>query len=403
MNPSTQDLNTCRSSYQEGSFERRARHKGRSDVWVYRWRERDIKGKNVQKRKVIGTVDRLPTLADAKKATENLRAEINARQENLGKMTVSEAWGHFQEHELRNPVINRSETTIVGYRDYFQNCIIPDLGRLYLAEIKAVKIEAWLARLTQHDGKTPLAPGTKAKIRNHLSALFAHLIRWELYDKTNPITSVRQSAKRQKTPEILDLKEIAGTLLNIGPEVIRVMMAVAAGSALRRSEVRGLKWKDLDFENLWFNLERGMVRKIETHMKTETSRKGIPMLPELASLLTEWRKHTSYPRDDDWVFASPFTEGKRPYWAESALTDHIRPAALKAGVNKHFGWHTLRHSLGTLLNASGENIKTIQELLRHANSRITLEFYVQSDKETKRKALANMSGIFVVPQLKKAS
>ncbi len=137
------------------------------------------------------------------------------------------------------------------------------------------------ARWKEGDGT-----GHQGQTRNHLSALFSHCIRWELYDKSNPITSVRQSAKRQKTPEILDLKEIAGTLLNIGSEVIRVMMAVAAGSALRRSEVRGLKWKDLDFENLWFNLERGMVRKIEwtSPLISVKRAKATPKRRRLASL-----------------------------------------------------------------------------------------------------------------------
>jgi hypothetical protein len=60
-------------------------------------------------------------------------------------------------------------------------------------------------------------------------------------------------------------------------------------------------------------------------------------------------------------------------------------------------------SIGTLLNSNGESIKTIQELLRHANTQITLEIYVQGDQETKRNALKGMSEIFVVPSLKKAS
>jgi integrase len=98
-----------------------------------------------------------------------------------------------------------------------------------------------------------------------------------------------------------------------------------------------------------------------------------------------------------------FSMMSRPYyWPDAALKRQVRPAALRAGINKHIGWHTFRHSIGTLLNASGESIKTIQELLRHANSRVTLEFYVQGDVEAKRKALKNVSGIFVVPPLKRA-
>lgn len=47
------------------------------------------------------------------------------------------------------------------------------------------------------------------------------------------------------------------------------------------------------------------------------------------------------------------------------------------GINKNIGWHTFRHTFGTLLKANGEDVKTVQDLLRHANSRITLEVYTQ--------------------------
>jgi integrase len=133
------------------------------------------------------------------------------------------------------------------------------------------------------------------------------------------------------------------------------MVVLAATSALRRSELRGLKWHDLDFDRLWFNLRRGLVRKDETKLKTKASRKGVPMTPELAEVLAHWRKHTPYPDDSNWVFASPFTNGERPYWPESALTDHVRPAATKAGITKHVGWHTFRHTLGSHMGQVGEN------------------------------------------------
>ena len=101
------------------------------------------------------------------------------------------------------------------------------------------------------------------------------------------------------------------------------------------------------------------------------------MSPELAELLEDWRTQTPYPLDQDWVFASPFTQGQRPYWPESVLKDHVRPAAKKAGITKHVGWHTFRHSVGSHLGQAGENVKVVQELLRHASSRITQD--VSSD------------------------
>lgn len=99
-----------------------------------------------------------------------------------------------------------------------------------------------------------------------------------------------------------------------------------------------------------------------------------------------------YPGDDNWVFASPFTEGERPYWPQSAMKDYLRPAAKKAKISKHVNWH----SFGTIMKANGEDVKTIQELLRHANPQITLETYVHGNTDAKRNALSNVTGLFVV-------
>jgi integrase len=64
----------------------------------------------------------------------------------------------------------------------------------------------------------------------------------------------------------------------------------------------------------------------------------------------------------------------------------IRPAVKRAGITKRVGWHTLRHSYATLLKANGEDVKVVQESLRHANSRITLEVYTQATTPAKRQA-----------------
>src|SRR5450756_911698 len=64
----------------------------------------------------------------------------------------------------------------------------------------------------------------------------------------------------------------------------------------------------------------------------------------------------------------------------------VRPAAARAGIQKHIGWHTFRHSFSTMLMANGENVKVVQELMRHANCRCTLEIYSQARLQAKRDA-----------------
>jgi integrase len=380
-----------RTSYQEGYIERVQRSKG-PEQWVYRWWEAPAPGASrIHRSKVIGSVKRFPTAAKAKQAVENFRSEINAAEEKaIAIITVGEAWAHFQANELRDPDVDRSPTTIQSYLDYFKYRILPKWKDVPLDDVKSVAVEKWLRSLD-------LAPASKAKIRNHMSALFSHCIRHELYSKLNPIASVRQSAVRQCDPDILTLDEMRSIINNIKPAAIKMMVAVAAASALRRSELRGLKWEDLDLEKCWFNLQRGYVSKSETKMKTKASRKGMEMLPALAAALLIWRENTPYNQDGDWVFASPFTNGKRPYWPDSALKDHIKPAVAAAGITKRVTWHTFRHSLASLLGQQGEGVKTVPELLRHATSRITLDVYQQGSTEAKRLALNRVAGIFAIP------
>jgi integrase len=122
-------------------------------------------------------------------------------------------------------------------------------------------------------------------------------------------------------------------------------------------------------------------------MKTEASRKGIPMMLELAEAFQRWRRETLYNQDSDWVFASPYTNGDRPYYGESAMSDHILPAVRKAGCAKRVGWHTFRRSFACLMGDRQEDIKVVQELMRHSSSTLTRDIYQQGAVAAKRLAL----------------
>ncbi len=286
-----------------------------------------------------------------------------------------------------------------------------------LDEVKTVQVEKWLRSL-------PHANGTRAKFRNVMCLLFNHAIRWELFDK-NPISGpskgsgVRQSSLRRRDPDILTLEEMGAIIPYIGNEAIKVMVLIAASTGMRRSEICGLQWRDLEFDKLWFGLKRGVVHNVGipskdrkvgqkktrptiTKLKTAASRKGVPMIEDLAALLHAWRGQTPYPADDDWVFASPNEQGQWPYNPSAAMRCWVQSAALKLGIKKRIGWHTFRHSVASHLSQSGENVKVVQELLRHASSRITQDVYQQADQSAKREALKRFSGLFVLPCTKSA-
>jgi len=130
---------------------------------------------------------------------------------------------HYRQHEMPD-VFNKTKpepggtdenrksyATQLTYEGYLKKWILPRWRSHRLTEIKAVEVEKWLRGLCFPKTQVPLARGSKAKIRNLMSAMYSHAIRWEWADK-NPISSVRQSAKREHAPDVLTAEEIMAIL-----------------------------------------------------------------------------------------------------------------------------------------------------------------------------------------------
>jgi integrase len=389
-----------RKRYQSGTLQKVPRANG-PDVWVYRWRQLMPDGRRVQRKQTIGTVKKYKTESDAKKAAESLRLQANAEvpltRPDEGPITFGGLWGHFQKYELDARLDARSPTTIECYQNNLRLYVLPKWKDTPVVELKAVSVEQWLGTLQRNDGG-PLAPGTKVKLRNQMRVIFDHALRHEQIDPQvpNPFKLVRQGGQRLRTPDTLTIDEIKAILSHIDSHLVRTAIFVAAETGLRRSELRGLKWSDVMFGQLWIKVERGVVDKLLTRGKTEESRRGVPMTEALASILTKWREASLYGGAGDWVFASAQTGGKTSYWLGEAVRQHIRPAVEAAKINKRVGWHTMRHSLGTILADSGESMKTTQGLLRHKQIATTANIYTRDNEDSKRSAQGKMKGMYLV-------
>jgi integrase len=166
------------------------------------------------------------------------------------------------------------------------------------------------------------------------------------------------------------------------------LVLLAASTGLRQSELFGLKWGDINFPQGTMNVTRSIVYGVVGPCKTEASQKPVPVHPVLSDALMQWKKRATYTRPNDWVFASKRYRGRRPYWGQAILRRYIRPAALRAGIEKRFGWHTFRHTYSTLLRSVGTEFKVMQELLRHSSLRSTLDVYTQAVTPAKHAAQA---------------
>jgi len=122
--------------------------------------------------------------------------------------------------------------------------------------------------------------------------LFNWAMRWELIPvERNPMSLVRVkgSSKRTKVPRILTIKEF-NRLLERLTEPFRTMALVALFLGPRVSEIAGLKWSDIDWENLNISIARSWVAGNVEDTKTEGSAKPLPMDHDLAMILRQHRE-----------------------------------------------------------------------------------------------------------------
>ena len=165
---------------------------------------------------------------------------------------------------------------------------------------------------------------------------------------------VRQSAKRLAEPDVLTVEEIPAILAGLA-DPCRTVAVVVVLTGLLRGELFGLQWHDVDFDNAVIHVRRSIVDQVVGSTKTVGSNRPLPLNEQLSAALATWKQATPYAKPSDWVFASPSSRGEKPYWANTLLTTHIRPAAVEAGIGKVIGWHTFRRSFATLLQSNWGN------------------------------------------------
>jgi len=381
-----------------------------TQVWIFRWWETMTDGRRVRKKRQVGTLDRYKTEAAAEKAVRNWRLTLSANQGGtISGVTMKAVIDHFREKELVDKGEDgRAWSTRDRYEAYLNSWIEPRWGEEELTAIKAPLVEEWLRKLRQKPRKgkgpqslaaerelKPLAPASKAQIRKLMSVLFNHAIRWEFTDR-NPITGpnrgagVRQGSKRLRIPDILEISEVQAIVAKLQLRE-RVLLFLDMATGLRRGELTGIKWGDIDFANLLIDVQRSVVDQVVGRCKTEASQKPVPLDEYTAQDLLAWYRVTPYREPEDWAFASNSNRagqkrGKQPLWLQSIMRYHIQPVVKELGIDKRVSWHTFRRTYTTLLQANREDVKVVQELLRHGSVKVTMDVYAQAQMPAKRKA-----------------
>jgi integrase len=368
-------MRLTRNTYQHGWIETKPSKK-KGLVFVYRWRERKLDGGYTKRIEVIGPVSMLKTEANAWRVIEHRKLDVNSDNFSGHTVTIGMLVNRYLETEL--PELRHS--TANAYRSYLNHRIKPRWGEYPLSKVKPFAVEQWLKGLD-------LASRTKGHLHNLMRVLLNCAMRWELTEiGENPmkLVRVRGTSKRRREPVVLSVAQFR-LLIGELDEPFRTMVILDLATGLRCSELFALQWRDVLWDDRTLLVRRGIVTGVVSDVKTKYSSAGMPLDPALAEVLSKWRRKTLFKNPEDWVFASPFRAGRKPWDPWSLERRHIIPAGIRCGIGR-IGWHTFRHTFRTLLDETGAPMKVQQELMRHADIRTTMNVYGKAMDASKRKA-----------------
>jgi integrase len=390
-----------RATYQYGTLVLEPRKRG-PNVWVYRYF--DIEGEKKRRRKsIVGTDEEYPTRTAAERAAEHLRLSANAESNHQHCPTMRGLIDRYIDQVLRpcidvplggvqDSAAQLSVHCAKSYKSLLDKWVRPrwEVYRIRDFNKPAIRasIEEWFRSLWRSaTNPTGVAPKTVRAISNVMRLTFKFAVKWG-YLNENPMAEKRVelprgSTKRQKHSVQLTALEFFFLLRQLD---VRERLAVAFAGWLgpRISEAFGLKWSDIDLQEAVVSFRRGFVQGRITPLKTEASRTNLPMPEEMLELLLEYRRITIYGRPDDWVFASPYTRGLRPFWPGQLLRTKIKPIALAAGLPK-IGWHSFRHTVSAWGKEAGLELEAVKTLLRHEDITTTSNVYGDLGMEAKRR------------------
>lgn len=271
-------------------------------------------------------------------------------------------------------------STLSRYRTVVKNHINLFFENTKIYELTDASIQSFLAKLMQ-----TLKPKTVRDILSVLEQILDYS--FEQGFRNKPIRKIKTPKCYEDTVKILSPSEQRQLVnfLKAGIDLKKLGVLICIFTGIRLGEICGLRWEDVDFAHNTISIRRTIQRinaenggtsfLIDTP-KTHKSIRDIPVPDFLMCYLRECRcgDLSSYVLTGTTQFTQP-----RTY--QNKLKIYLR----ESGLPQYFHFHTLRHTFASRAIELGFDMKTLSEILGHTNVNITLNRYVHSSMELKRR------------------
>jgi integrase len=296
-------------------------------------------------------------------------------------------------------------TTVDGYRGVIRLYVPEELLARPLPEIRPTDLNALYGRLLvsgRHYGNGGLSPRTVRLLHAILAKALADAVRLELLDR-NPARSADPPSRRSSRPRVFPIwspTELRRFLAVARSDELYAAYHIAGTTGLRRGEVLGLRWADVDLERAELRVVQALtVVGWEVRVgppKTDRSRRLIALDRESVAVLRAHRRTVeariglSDTFDEDaLVFTRRNGEPVNPNY----FTHHFRRMVTDSGLRR-IRFHDLRHSHATHLLQANVHPKIVSERLGHASIGITLDLYTHALPSLQREAAEAVARLF---------
>lgn len=375
-------------------------------VISYRWRccvGRNAAGRQEWETKTVPAPDGLTpkkALKAMQTAADQWEADLKAGRISRCKDTL----GAFIENYWFPLAVEdgqHSQSTV----DFYKACsrrIVAAMGDKLISKITPLDVDRFIAELRREvlPNGSHLSDKTIKHHYRTLSSIMGYAEQKGVIDR-NPMARCKAPSVERKPVDFLSMEDAQrfSDALKTEPVRWQATMTVLLVLGLRRGECCGLQWRDIDFKKGTVSVQRNAIRtsngtEVNDHLKTEGSRRVVPLPAPVASVLRSWQMEQAQEHGILLPNAFVFSDPLDPYspcnpqsltrWMQHFTSRHDLP---------NVSPHDLRHTAATRLIAAGVGAADVAAVLGHADPATTLRFYAGANLDSMRAAFDRLEKV----------
>ena len=325
-----------------------------------------------------------------KKALEEIKKIDFTR---TGKYTVEIWMEEWFENVCKIKIRASSHQT---YRGYIDHHIAPYIGDIPLEKLSTMDLQKLYRKLmtkgrVERIEAEKQSKGLSAKTVRNINQVISSAMDFAVAQKiisVNPCKAVALPKVEHKEMKTIPAEQLEAFLREAKETGLYEMYYIELATGLRRGELLGLKWQDIDWKNGIIKVRRQVARVdgeiVEAPLKTKNSYRAVTISQQAIEVLKEQKAKTN----DAYVFPSPNGGPISP----DSVNNMLKRVLARAGIPK-VRFHDLRHTFATIALQNGVDIKTVSGMLGHFSAGFTLDTYAHVTTSAQKEAAETMGNV----------